>query len=925
MDRKADFAKFPRRTGFSVNLTCLAVTCFFVFFAHYSSFVKFGTIYCCLLLLFLTGTALGQRFPGPASKNGQPFVVFQPHPDQRYGFDELRHEAWKGEYTGWTNAQADNYFIPHKSVAKGESDVVNAAVHSASFFADSLTFFIVEKKQPVLFTVRNTHLVTLQLPPSDEAYTVVARFNETELGRMKVVVYEPQVEKVIIVPLVRMPFQRDSLLQAVNKIYRQANVQLQIDVKPLFKNKKIDTLQLFDNPSPAYDRYTEQMHELRDLYFSLNPDADREAYYVFVVPGFTNPAIKAYMVRNKAIAFVSVKNTRFKDVAAVLARGIGLLKDSWVDGGPAKGTTGNLMDEGRGTHLRHFQWESLRHSSHSYSFYDNYEDVKTNNGIVAYYFWKENPDGTIKLDNGNLLLSIRRPFKKNYVSYHLNIDHFFFKTIFTVKGRMVNLCHILAVLLVCFGIVFYGRKLRRWLRERVRWKKITGFGMRFLQLIFALGLSYGGFVLVDQGYGWYEVRSGLLSELGRQSPDGAMEMIAENENRKYPAESQLCSELLIRRKDNWYLDKQRNVLYFQIKRDAKGNWTKARLANSSDSLIVSTKSVRVKAESHYIVVDYRENDGTIYKQQVYNHLGIDITNKLHLNDPARRILVFVNGYRPTSIGHTFEENFNDIRKYGLEFPDSKNLVYSFDRYDYWRPWQAMDLQFIKRINPVETFYADGHFSVTTSNHRSLFNFTTISSIYPKRCPNWKKHTCYLHRSVKAGILSGGKTKTIKLHHTRPNKSGFWKRRMNGRIAGRNIYQMLNELPNSSENDTLYIVAHSMGYAYALGIIDELRGKIRFGDIYILAPENAASGSVHLNEWEQVWQYGSNFDGKKHDAPCLLDGVAPQFKAGGISEDNRIYIPRQFYTRKGFFDSHFIGYYTWIFDIPKGSAGYIPQR
>jgi hypothetical protein len=25
---------------------------------------------------------------------------------------------------------------------------------------------------------------------------------------------------------------------------------------------------------------------------------------------------------------------------------------------------------------------------------------------------------------------------------------------------------------------------------------------------------------------------------------------------------------------------------------------------------------------------------------------------------------------------------------------------------------------------------------------------------------------------------------------------------------------------------------------------------------------------------------------------------------------------------GFFNSHFIGYYTWIFDIPKGKPGYV---
>jgi hypothetical protein len=137
--------------------------------------------------------------------------------------------------------------------------------------------------------------------------------------------------------------------------------------------------------------------------------------------------------------------------------------------------------------------------------------------------------------------------------------------------------------------------------------------------------------------------------------------------------------------------------------------------------------------------------------------------------------------------------------------------------------------------------------------------------------------------------------------------------------------MLNELPNHSKNDTLYIVAHSMGYAYALGIIDELRGRIRFGSLYIIAPENASSGAVDPSEWNEVWQYGSNFNENVYDAPCLLDGVAPQAKAAGLKNDQRVYIPRRLYDRKGFFDSHFIGYYSWVLDIPEGKKGYVRQR
>jgi hypothetical protein len=117
----------------------------------------------------------------------------------------------------------------------------------------------------------------------------------------------------------------------------------------------------------------------------------------------------------------------------------------------------------------------------------------------------------------------------------------------------------------------------------------------------------------------------------------------------------------------------------------------------------------------------------------------------------------------------------------------------------------------------------------------------------------------------------------------------------------------------------------MGYAYSLGIVDVLRGKINFGDYYIIAPENASAGKVNIGEWKNVWQFGSKYNEKEQDPPCLQDGVAPQTKAGGLTEWHRLYIPEHFYKHKGFFDSHFIGYYTWIFDIPQGKRGYIPQR
>lgn len=881
-----------------------------------------------LFLHLLTVLAAFSAVAQTPSAGAKAHVIFRESDQQRYGFDAFRFEEWEDDYNSWKNDLNEDYRIAYKSVGYEQTDRVDAhIVNGRRLDADSLSFHVMGTLQPIRFTVRSRYVVTLDLPAMTKNYTVAAYYGTTELGQLQVVVYRPKTEKVIVVPLTEMDIDRDSLQNYLNGIYRQANLQLNVELQPLFRHEELDPKVLLDNPSPQFERYTEQMRDLRNLYFDNRPNADRDAFYIFLVPGFVNERITGYMVRNKAVAFVRADEKSYRlSIARQLARGIGMQKDSWEDKGPKRGTTDNLMDRPAGMHLRFVQWEDLRRSPHTYSIYDNYENVQTNNGLVAYYFWKENADGDIVTGKGSLLLAIRRPFKKNYQSYHLNIDNVFFQPVFRIKGRLINTWHILAALAVCTGVFFLGRLVNKKLITRYFVKPFwIRFILRIAQVFVGAGLVYGSFLLVNRGYGWYEVRSGHIAELDNKSVYRAVTAIADNVNYRHPARNDLASELLIRTGGTWTMRMHRQVLYFTVKQGEDGEWNRLRFLADRDSLILETLDFSDKAESHYIVFNFTRSDGSFERQQVFNHLGIDITEKLRIADPSKRILLFVNGYRPTSLGRTFEENFRDIQTKGLEFPDSKNLVYGFDRYDYWRPWQAIDLLFKKRINPGETFYADGHFSVSTSNHRSLVGFSTTSSIYPKRCTNHKRHVCWSTTSVQTGFFSSRKVKTVSLLTTAPNKKGFEKRRRNGRIAGKNIYQMLNELPNRSENDTLYIVAHSMGYAYALGIIDELRGKIRFGSLYIIAPENASSGTIDPTEWNEVWQYGSNFNRNVYDAPCLLDGVAPQAPVSGLKSHHRVYIPRNLYQKKGFFDSHFIGYYTWVLDIPKGKKGYIRQR
>lgn len=250
----------------------------------------------------------------------------------------------------------------------------------------------------------------------------------------------------------------------------------------------------------------------------------------------------------------------------------------------------------------------------------------------------------------------------------------------------------------------------------------------------------------------------------------------------------------------------------------------------------------------------------------------------------KRVLLFINGYR----GYEREEN------------ESDNLVTSKDRYHYW---YTLDDRFIDTLKPTESYYLDGSLSVKTSNHRNTVRF--VKSYYLSNHFVSRKDSLKRYQRLNVD----------------PNPEGFTYRKAKGRIGGNALLLKLH----SKVKDTVDIVCHSMGYAYALGMIDVLKEKVIFGNIYILSPENGCQDGADWTQFKQVWQYGSNLDQPNPDPIWEQDGIAPQCQVKGLYFDathGRAFIPKT-WPKKNFVDSHMPINYDWIFDrIQKGDAGYI---
>lgn len=732
--------------------------------------------------------------------------------------------------------------------------------------------------------------------------------------------------KVFIVPLVSLSKDRFYFQNELNKIYKQAGIELETVILPTFKTKIFSQKTIF-SAQDSLEIYSGQMRLLRNQFFELNTNLPNEAYYLFVIPSFSDSSNLGFMLKNKILGFVPFQANEKKlttQLARTLAIGMGMLNPTWKSKDSLENRKENLMDSLGGTQLTFAQVQALRSENRTFSRFDVYENVRSNNGTIAFYFWKETR-GWIHLTHQNPLEAIQRPFRKNFLISRFQVKYSILRPIFRWGGYYITIFNVLGFVLF-FGLFIWLRKKikRTWQKRKWRWGIVRKCAVWSLFLSANFGVYYS-LPLGNSILQRFTIISGPMPELDGMKLAEAKKQLFTNPDFHKKRGSILSAEILVEKSAHWEVKKRLPVLYFNVYQDENQKPIKMRFQRNSDTLKVETWKYSERVTNHYVVFNYMDLNQKMTAQKVYSYDGKELESPNKKENIAKRILIFVNGYRPTSVGHSLEENFQDIINNGFENKNSSNHIYPFDRYDYWQPWNQINLLFQQRINPTETYYADGHFSVSTSNYGSILNFTRIAQSFPKRCPNPKKHTCYWIQNTDLRKYFVRKSHTAKALKMSANKAGFKYRKDHGRIAGKNLLQILNELPAFSENDTVYIVTHSMGYAYSVGMIESLRNKIQFGGFYILAPENAKSGFVKPAEWKEIWQYGSNLNQDYEDAPCLQDGVAPQTSVKGLPKENRLFIPKKSYTQKGFFDSHFVGYYTWILNIPQGEKGAIKQR
>lgn len=333
-------------------------------------------------------------------------------------------------------------------------------------------------------------------------------------------------------------------------------------------------------------------------------------------------------------------------------------------------------------------------------------------------------------------------------------------------------------------------------------------------------------------------------------------------------------------------DIYKNVLYINVYSDQS-----RKFSHANDSLVLKTLGLNRKAHGHYLVKQFWNDSGVLVLEQVYAFNGDNVTDYFTSDKKPepQHLIVFSSGYR----GPKKNRDVTD------------NLITKKDRFHYWL---RLDKAFINRIRPDDYFYIDGNNSISTSNHRSMANFslsyTRVRALRKKDRNRYDYH----------------------LLNTTPNDSGFYYRKTQGVLAGQAYLTLKCNSPACLEvRDTIDIVCHSMGYAYSLGFIETVWSYVVFRNMYIIAAENARAGGTDWTMFREVWQYGTNLDEADPDPVWQQDGIAPQSAVPGIKEltaGGRVFFPKDA-RRRNFINSHMLNHYRWIFTkLEKGERGYV---
>lgn len=312
--------------------------------------------------------------------------------DGQYAFDkgDIRYQQIakiKKEYEILAGGK-DGYLVPWKFLPLGGSDKVQAkvAVNEAKKKDEANPFDISKvvfaTPQGTRYTAKyddKTKAFTIDLVAgnSDDVQEIYALYKESSqsyktLGKLKVITYQRQVNKLVVVQIDGNTIVKGELEEYLKKVYSPVGVSWEVSVEDY--NYTGNTKGFFEKGSGLLSAYNGNMKALQDAYKKHKGGSfDKNTAYVFIMgeSGRKNDRdTQGFMPKGKQFGYIFKKDIGSKgNIYQIISHELG--HGRWQMAHTFDGTYGNIIKEGKsdphnlmdytsdGIHLAKWQWNIM--------------------------------------------------------------------------------------------------------------------------------------------------------------------------------------------------------------------------------------------------------------------------------------------------------------------------------------------------------------------------------------------------------------------------------------------------------------------------------------------------------------------------------------------------------------------------------------
>lgn len=315
-----------------------------------------------------------------ASENYQ--VKFKRYNQQTYGFD--KHEY--GDLDAYELIRLDDqsiYTVPYKSIGEEEADYVLAQLECDTCDHQYLEFKLLNGQSFDKVNI-NTNEFKIHLEDLEEDVAIYAYYREDEIGKLSVKVYPEKTKHLRIVNLTNQSLSQTEIHNYIDATFNQANIKWEVEFDEAnLGNQIFGSDGLLEVPNTnLMQKYSDEMRSIRNAYFEQHPNVNRNQFFLFVVPGFSDATTNGYMVRGRSVGFIKI-NSPPHTYAHELGHGLGGLEHTFPD--IPEGSTTNLMDYSNENQLQYKQWKQLR-NPFVFNWLDDEEDAAFQHTVVSYNF-----------------------------------------------------------------------------------------------------------------------------------------------------------------------------------------------------------------------------------------------------------------------------------------------------------------------------------------------------------------------------------------------------------------------------------------------------------------------------------------------------------------------------------------------------------